>query len=82
MAGSTALPDGTTHRDLVGDDASRAEFDAYLLRPPRIEVAQPKVTYFALRAKLGEVLEGGDVAPVLVILPKELPAPQSIMPPQ
>ena len=63
-----------TYCDLVGDYVPGAQLDAYLLRPARVEVAQPQITYLPRLAKLREVLEGGKVAPILVVLPKELPA--------
>ena len=61
--------------DLVGDNAPGAKRDTDFLRPLRIEVAQPKVTYLASRADTEEVLHRGEVASIPVVLPKELPAP-------
>ena len=67
-----------TYCNLVRHDIAAAEFDANFLRPFRVEVAQPQITYLPRLAKLREVLEGGKVAPILVVLPKELPPPGGI----
>lgn len=60
------------HLDLIRDNASGAKSDAYLLRPPRIEVTQPQVAEASSRAKVEKVLYCGQVASIPVVLPKEL----------
>lgn len=67
-----------TYRNLIRDNISTSELNTDLLRPLRVEVAQPQVAYFPSSPKPGKMLKGRYVTPVLIILPKELPPPRAI----
>ena len=61
-----------TYLHLVGDNGPWAQDRAYLVRPACVKVAQPNAAYLAHGAELEKVLQRGEVASVLIVLPKQL----------
>ena len=65
------------HLDLVRNDRAAPQFFANFVHPIRVKVAQSQVGDLALALEVLEVMQGGEVPMIIVVLPVKLIVPQN-----